>query len=82
LNWSGVPVVHIRPATFLDNPIFTWLATPSLRERNADADMTPQDWEDPATRSVALFIDGSTDPDLDAAGTSLVDDDFLVFVNA
>jgi uncharacterized protein YbjT (DUF2867 family) len=34
LNWSGVPVVHIRPTTFLDNPLFTWLAVPSLRQRN------------------------------------------------
>jgi uncharacterized protein YbjT (DUF2867 family) len=34
LNWSGVPVVHIRPTAFLDNPMFTWLAAPSLRERN------------------------------------------------
>jgi len=34
LNWSGVPVVHIRPTTFLDNPIFTLFAVPSLRERN------------------------------------------------
>lgn len=34
INWSGVPVVHIRPTVFLDNPIFTWLAAPSLRERN------------------------------------------------
>jgi uncharacterized protein YbjT (DUF2867 family) len=34
LNWSGVPVVHMRPTAFLDNPIFTWLAAPALRERN------------------------------------------------
>ncbi|MCV7436605.1 NAD(P)H-binding protein [Mycobacterium seoulense] len=34
LNWSGVPVVHIRPTTFLDNPIFTQFAVPSIRERN------------------------------------------------
>jgi len=34
LNWSGVPVVHIRPTAFLDNPIFAWLAAPSLRDRN------------------------------------------------
>ena len=26
VNWSGVPVVHIRPTAFLDNPIFTWMA--------------------------------------------------------
>jgi uncharacterized protein YbjT (DUF2867 family) len=34
IDWSGVPVVHIRPTVFLDNPIFTWLVAPSLRERN------------------------------------------------
>lgn len=34
VNWSKVPTVHIRPTAFLDNPIFTWLAAPSLRERN------------------------------------------------
>lgn len=34
LNWSGVPLVHIRPTAFLDNPLFTWFAAPSLRERN------------------------------------------------
>ena len=44
--------------------------------------MTTQDWADPSARSIALFIDGSRDPDVDADGTPLVDDDFLVFVNA
>lgn len=34
LNWSGVPVVHVRPTAFLDNPIFTLFAVPSLRERS------------------------------------------------
>jgi uncharacterized protein YbjT (DUF2867 family) len=34
MNWSGVPVVHVRPTVFLDNPLFTWLAVPALRERN------------------------------------------------
>jgi glycogen operon protein len=46
------------------------------------ADMTAQDWRDPAARSIALFIDGSTDPDVSPDGTPLCDDDFLVFVNA
>ena len=46
------------------------------------ADMTPQDWMDPAARSIALFIDGSTDPDIAPDGTPLIDDDFLVFVNS
>jgi isoamylase len=44
--------------------------------------MTPQDWGDPEARSVAFFIDGAIDPDVDADGTPMVDDDFLVFVNA
>lgn len=34
VNWSGVPAVHIRPTAFLDNPIFTLFAIPSLRERD------------------------------------------------
>ena len=46
------------------------------------AEMTPQDWADPSARSIALFIDGSRDPDVDADGTPLVDDDFLICVNA
>jgi isoamylase len=44
--------------------------------------MTPQNWADPSARSIALFVDGSTDPDVDANGTPLIDDDFLVFINA
>jgi uncharacterized protein YbjT (DUF2867 family) len=34
VDWSGVPAIHVRPTTFLDNPIFTWLAAPSLRAHN------------------------------------------------
>jgi uncharacterized protein YbjT (DUF2867 family) len=33
LNWSGLPVIHVRPTTFLDNPLFTLLAKPAVRER-------------------------------------------------
>src|SRR6478735_1916740 len=25
LNWSGLPVIHVRPTVFLDNPLFTLL---------------------------------------------------------
>ncbi|MGW5663212.1 NmrA family NAD(P)-binding protein [Streptomyces sp. NPDC003758] len=32
LNWSGLPVVHIRPTSFLDNPLFTALAAQSIRK--------------------------------------------------
>jgi uncharacterized protein YbjT (DUF2867 family) len=33
MNWSDVPVVHIRPTVFLDNPLFTLLDRRSVRER-------------------------------------------------
>jgi uncharacterized protein YbjT (DUF2867 family) len=32
LNWSGLPMVHIRPTPFLDTPLFTSLAARSIRE--------------------------------------------------
>ena len=32
LDWSGLPVAHVRPTTFLDNPLFTALAARSIRE--------------------------------------------------
>ncbi|GAB1824363.1 NAD(P)H-binding protein [Herbidospora sp. RD11066] len=30
-NWSGLPVTHVRPTIFLDNPLFTTLAAASIR---------------------------------------------------
>ena len=33
MNWSGVPVVHVRPTVFLDNPLFTILASKSVADR-------------------------------------------------
>ncbi|WP_433075683.1 NAD(P)H-binding protein [Dactylosporangium sp. CA-052675] len=33
LDWSGLPVVHLRPTAFLDNPLFTTLAAASIRAR-------------------------------------------------
>jgi uncharacterized protein YbjT (DUF2867 family) len=32
LNWSGLPVVHIRPTVFLDTPLFTTMAVRSIRD--------------------------------------------------
>ncbi|MDT7754743.1 MAG: isoamylase, partial [Mycobacterium sp.] len=46
------------------------------------AELTTEDWVDPAARSIALFIDGATDPDVGPDGTPMVDDDFLILVNA
>ncbi|MFD1936782.1 NmrA family NAD(P)-binding protein [Nonomuraea mangrovi] len=36
-NWSGLPVVHIRPTSFLNNPLFTTLAAQSIRENGTIA---------------------------------------------
>ncbi len=44
--------------------------------------MTDVDWSDAGALAIALYLDGSDDPDRAADGTPLVDDDFLVFVNA
>ncbi|GAA5021154.1 NmrA family NAD(P)-binding protein [Streptomyces siamensis] len=30
-NWSGLPVVHIRPTAFLDNPLFTTLTARTIQ---------------------------------------------------
>src|SRR5215468_1402065 len=37
LNWSGLPVVHIRPTVFLDTPMFTTMAVRSIRENGTIA---------------------------------------------
>jgi uncharacterized protein YbjT (DUF2867 family) len=37
LNWSGLPVVHIRPTSFLDNPLFTTLAARSIQSNGTIA---------------------------------------------
>jgi isoamylase len=46
------------------------------------AEMAAENWADPMAHSVALFIDGSTDPDVGADGRPLTDDYFLMLVNA
>jgi uncharacterized protein YbjT (DUF2867 family) len=33
LNWSRLPVIHVRPTVFLDNPLFTFLGSRSVRDR-------------------------------------------------
>ena len=44
--------------------------------------MTPIQWADPTMHAIAVYLDGADDPDEDADGSLLVDDDFLVLVNA
>ncbi len=40
------------------------------------------DWADPSALAIAIYLDGSDDPDQAEDGTLLVDDDFLILVNA
>jgi len=93
-DWSAVDDALIGFTTDLialrrRHPVFrrrrflTGAAAADLRWFTPSGDvMSPQDWADPGARSIALFIDGSTDPDVGPDGTPLIDDDFLVFVNA
>ena len=48
----------------------------------AGTEMTDANWSDPTALAIALYLDGSDDPDRAADGTWLIDDDFLVLVNA
>lgn len=36
-DWSGLPVVHVRPTAFLDNPLFTTMAARSIQENGTIA---------------------------------------------
>jgi glycogen operon protein len=93
-DWSAVDDAFIGFTTDLialrrRHPVFrrrrflTGAAAADLRWFTpSGAEMTPQNWADPSAHSLALFIDGSTDPDVDVDGTPMIDDDFLMFVNA
>ena len=48
----------------------------------AGTEMTAADWPAASAPAIALYLDGSEDPDQDADGSPLLDDDFLVLVNA
>jgi isoamylase len=48
----------------------------------AGTEMTAADWADNNALAIALYLDGSDDPDRAEDGTWLLDDDFLVLVNA
>jgi isoamylase len=44
--------------------------------------MTGADWSDNSALALAIYLDGSDEPDRAADGSPLLDDDFLVLVNA
>jgi glycogen operon protein len=49
---------------------------------SAGTEMTAASWSDPNALAIALYLDGSDAPDRASDGTWLLDDDFLVLVNA
>jgi uncharacterized protein YbjT (DUF2867 family) len=63
MNWSGIPVVHVRPTVFLDNPLFTVLGAASVRDRGVlalpfgDGGTSPIAADDVARVVVALLND-------------------------
>ncbi len=72
-----------------DHPVFRrrrFLAGAAARELGWYAPdgtaMTADHWADSNARALGIYLDGSDDPDRAADGCALVDDDFLVLVNA
>jgi uncharacterized protein YbjT (DUF2867 family) len=66
MNWSGIPVVHVRPTVFLDNPLFTVLGAASIRDRGVlalpfgDGHTSPIAADDVARVVVALLGEAVT----------------------
>ncbi|WP_077096807.1 glycogen debranching protein GlgX [Mycobacterium terramassiliense] len=80
---TGLIALRRRHPVFRRRRFLTGIAAADLGWFTpSGAVMTPREWADPVARSIALFIDGTTDPDVAPDGTPLVDDDFLIFVNA
>jgi isoamylase len=48
----------------------------------AGTQMNDGDWADPNALAIGIYLDGSDDPDVGPDGRPLLDDDFLVLVNA
>ena len=78
-------LVAIRKA----HPVFRRRCFPTEAEASelrwftpGGTEMTDADWSDVSALAIALYLDGSGDPDQAADGTPLLDDDFLVLVNA
>lgn len=63
LDWSGLPVVHVRPTVFLENPLFTTAAAHSIARNGAlwlpfgDAHTSPISARDVARVIVAIMAE-------------------------
>jgi len=49
---------------------------------NEAAPVTDEQWADPTMHAMAIYLDGTNSPDQAEDGTPLLDDDFLILVNA
>jgi len=49
---------------------------------SAGAAVTDEQWADPTMHALGIYLDGTDAPDEDAEGAPLLDDDFLILVNA
>jgi len=78
-------LVHLR----LEHPVFRrrrFLRGSQTQEIQwftpSGTQMTDAEWHDPIARTITIYLDGHDLPDVAADGTPLMDDDFIVLVNA
>jgi isoamylase len=80
---KGLIALRRRHPVFRRRRFLTGPAAADLRWFTpAGTEMTDQNWTDAEARAVAFLVDGSADPDVAPDGTPLIDDDFLILVNA
>jgi isoamylase len=97
ISWVGWSGVDAELLAFVKQMMAFRRAHPVFRRRRflagADASelgwftpagtaMTVADWSDSQARAIAIYLDGSDAPDRALDGSLLIDDDFLVLVNA
>jgi isoamylase len=96
ISWYDWAAVDTELLAFTRRLVSLRRAHPAMRRRRflrgarsgeigwftpAGKPMTPEDWQDPQARAVALYFDGTHDPDRDAQGRPLLDDDLLALTN-
>jgi isoamylase len=95
-SWFDWEHVDQELLTFTSGLIALRRAHPALRRRRyltgaragevrwftpAGSEMTGAEWRDPLSRAIALCIDGMADPDRNADGVPMIDDDLLGLIN-
>jgi glycogen operon protein len=75
------PTLH-RSKFFQQRAIYGTDLSDLLWFRHDGAPLSQEDWENPATKSLAMFLAGRGIDDVDEQGRPLVDDNLLLLVNA